>query len=272
MLVQVEVRTPNGDLLTLPLEDIDNGLIVQEVEGLDPVKATLVSTSFAQMPGAQYQSSRRETRNITIKLGLDPDPLTETVRGLRNRLYAFFMPQSSISLRFVMDDLEVDIEGRVETFESALFTQEPVVDISIICFDPDFWDATPVVMNGSTVSSTTETPVTYEGTVETGLLFTLNVDRTLSEFTLYHRAPNDDIRVLDFSAPLEAGDVLTISTVSGLKGATLTRMGVDSSVLYGISPQSTWTEFMPGDNFVRVYAEGAAIPYSIEYTTRYGGL
>jgi hypothetical protein len=71
---------------------------------------------------------------------------------------------------------------------------------------------------------------------------------------------------------LVAGDVLSINTVTGSKGATLTRAGVESSVLYGISPQSSWLELMPGVNTIRVYATGAAIPLSIEYINRYGGL
>lgn len=273
MLTEVEVRTRQGDLLNLPLEDIDSGLIVQQIEGLDPVKATLVSSSFAQIDGEQYQSSRRETRNIKIQLGLEPNPLEDSVRGLRRQLYGFFMPETETNLRFIMDDgLNVDIVGRVESFESALFTAEPVVDISIICFDPDFVDPTPVEMSGTTVSSDAETLVEYEGTVETGIEFTLNVDRTIEEFTLYHRASDDTIRSLDFSAPLVAGDVLFISTIPGNKGATLTRAETVSSILYGISPQSVWTELTPGDNHIRVYAEGAGIPFDLKHSTKYGGL
>lgn len=273
MLTEVEVRTRQGDLLNLPLEDIDSGLIVQQIEGLEPVKATLVSSSFAQLDGEQFQSSRREFRNIKIQLGLDPNPLEDTVRDLRKKLYNFFMPESEASLRFIMEDgLNVDVVGRVESFESALFTAEPVVDISIICFDPDFVVPTSTVINGSTVSSDTETLISYQGTVETGFVFTLNVDRTIDEFTLYHRSSDDVVRSLDFSAPLVAGDVLVISTVPGNKGATLTRAGTTSSVLYGVSPQSVWSKLTPGTNRIRAYAVGAAIPYTFEYFTKYGGL
>lgn len=273
MLSKVEIRTRQGDLLNLQLDDDTSGYLVQRIEGLEPVKATLVSSGFAGVDGEQYQSSRRETRNVKIQLGLDPDPLTDSVRGLRNQLYKFFLPKSEVDLRFLMDDgLEVDISGVVETFESELFSQEPVVDVSLICFDPDFYDQTPVVLNGTTVSSTVETIVDYEGTVPSGIEFTLNVDRAVSEFTIYHRTPDDTIRILDFSAPLDAGDVLVISTVPGVKGATLNRSGTVSSILYGISPQSKWTELVPGENYLRVYAAGAGIPYEIEYVTRYGGL
>lgn len=273
MITMMEVRTPQGTLLSLPLADTSSGIIVQEINGLDPVKATLVSSSFAMMDGAQYQTSRRDLRNITMTLGLSPDYVVNSVRDLRSRLMQFFMPKSQVSLRFYMDDgLIVDILGRVESFETPLFTQEPKVDISILCFDPDFMGTAPVDLTGSTVSTSVETHVVYEGTVETGFVFTLNVDRTLTEFTIYNRPPDNSIRSLDFQASLIAGDVLTISTIPGAKSVMLNRSGADSSLLYGMSPQSNWIEFFPGDNYLQVYAVGAAIPYGIEYTARYGGL
>lgn len=271
MLTMLEVNGQGG-LLSLPLSDISSGFIVQQVDGLDPVKATLSSTAFAGWDGEQYQSSRRETRNIKLQLGLDPDPLVDTVRTLRKRLYSYFLPKSQITLTFYMDDgLTVSIAGVVESFETTLFAQEPSVSISIICYDPDFYVASETVPGNSTESSAV-TFLTYDGEVETGFVFTLNVNRTLSEVTIYNTTPNEGVRSLDFTGSLVAGDVLTISTVTGNKGATLTHLGASSSVLYGVSPQSTWVDLKPGSNQLRIYAVGAAIPYTIEYSTKYGGL
>src|SRR3954470_19978896 len=113
MIYKVEVRSPQGDLLTLELDDISDGLLVKEIKGLDPVKATLVSSSFAQQDGSYYQSSRRENRNIGLVLGLVPDPAVSSVRAVRNGLYRYFMSESAVSLRFFddEDDLTVDIDG-----------------------------------------------------------------------------------------------------------------------------------------------------------------
>lgn len=273
MLTKFDVRTAQGDQVTLELDDTSQGYIVQEISGLDPVKATLVSSSFAGTDGEQYQSSRRETRNIKIQLGLDPDPFTDTVRSLRKRLYGYFMPKSEVTLVFYMDDgLTVNIVGRVESCETALFTQEPAVDISIICYDPDFYVPTPVRIPGSSTAGNVNSVVSYDGEVETGIVFKLSVNRTLTDFSIYHTLPSGELRQLDFSAPLVSGDVLTISTVTGDKGATLSHLGSSSSVLYAISPQSSWIEMAPGKNLLRVYAAGAGVPYTIDYTTRYGGL
>lgn len=274
MLETIEVRTTAGALLTLPLEDIEAGYLVLDVQGLDPVRAVVVSSSFAKMDGEQFQSSRRESRNLKLKIALEPDfVLGNTIRELRTGLYSFFMPKSEVSLRLILSDgLEVDIKGRVETFECPLFVKEPEADISIICFDPDFIDLDPVVVTGNTVNDTTETLIDYVGNVETGVELVLNVNRSLSEFTVYHRPADGTVRTLDFEAALVAGDILKISTVAGNKFITRTRAGTTTSLLYGMSPQSNWVELQEGENYIRVYALGAAIPYTITYTTRYGGL
>lgn len=273
MLTRVEVTTRQGALLDLPLSDDSSGIVVGEIEGLDPVTATLVSSSFANMDGSQYHSSRRESRNIKITLDLAPDYIANTVQSLRNTLYSFFMPKTEVNLRFhVSDILYVDILGRVETFESPLFTDDPAVVISLMCFDPDFIDPNPVTFGGVTTAGLDEILHTYAGSVETGLVFTLPVDRSLSQFTIYHRPPDGTLRTMDFSSPLLAGDTLRISTVFGVKSVIRTRGGVETSLLYNLSPQSNWLELQPGDNYFRVYAEGYPIPFTVNYSTRYGGL
>jgi hypothetical protein len=166
----------------------------------------------------------------------------------------------------------VNIDGRVESFETALFTKDPAVDISILNFDPDFLDVNTTSHSANTVSTTARELFPYLGSVEAGIVFTLNVNRTLPAFTIYHTSPDGSLVQMDFAGDLIAGDVLKISTVAGNKYAQRTRAGTVSSILYGISPQSKWIELLPGDNYIRVYATGAAVPYTIQYTNRYGGL
>ena len=273
MITRVEVKTRQGSLLNLPLDDITNGYAIEGIEGLGPVKATLVSSSFAGVDGAQYHSSKREPRNIKITIGLESDYDVNPVSVLRSRLYSYFMPKMEIILRFYMDTgLYVDIAGVVEDFDTPIFAKEPQVAISLMCFMPDFIDPNPVLVQGSTTSGTTENLIEYEGTVEAGILLKLAVNRTLTSFTVYHTPPDGTIRQMDFAAALSTGDVLAISTISGSKGATLTRANTDTSILYGISPESNWLELQNGVNGIRVFAAGAAIPYTIEYVPRYGGL
>lgn len=273
MIVLIEARTPQGTLLSLPLDDISGGYSLQRVDGLDPVKATIISSPFANGDGEDYQSSHREKRNIVMKLGIETDYITNTVRSLRRGLYAFLRPKAYVSLRLYDDEgLTVNIDGRVESFVSDLFSQEPTVDISILNFDPDFLNVSPSTFSGSTVSTSATTIVDYDGDIETGFVFTLNVNRTLGEVTIYNTGEDGIVRSLDIQASFVSGDVVKVSTVSGDKYVTLTRLGVTSSLLYAMSTQSDWIELNPGENHFRAYATGAAIPYSVTYTERYGGL
>lgn len=278
MLTNVEVRTRQGTLLNLPLESAASGLYIEEIDGLDPVKATLVSSSFANEDGEQHHSSRREARDIKLKIGLETDYVTNSIRKLRSRLYSYMMPKSEVFLRFVHDDdFVVDIVGTVELFETPIFTKEPRADISIRCFNPDFVVPSPTVLDLVTVDGTEANEgwidIDYDGSVETGFVVELTLNRVEQALSIYNQSPGGILRQLDFSALLAVGDKLRISTVAGGKGATLTRAGTQTSVLYGVTPQSAWLTLEQGINRFRVYATGTpAIPYTLEYLTRYGGL
>lgn len=273
MLSKIEVRTRRGTILTLNMYEDESGYRVAKVEGLDPVMATLVSSNYAGIDGEQFQSARRGPRNVKISLDLEPDFENWTYTTLRQNLYSYLMPKSEVTLRFFMTSgLYLDIVGRVEELSGEMSEQEPTVDVSIMCFQPDFVDPRIITLTGNTVSDTTVREIEYPGTVESGIVFTLNANRSLTSFTLYSKGEDDVLTQLDFSAELVSGDKLIISSLKGSKGITLIRDGVSQSYLYGRSAQSTWIELFEGVNEFRAYAPGDPIPYELEYVVRYGGL
>lgn len=275
MLNGFQAKSSRGETLELLLGDISQGYVIKSIDGLDPVKANVVSSSFANLDGEQYQSARREKRNIVIKLGMNGAFVVGGVRKLRARLYDFFLPKSQISLRFLSsasDEPSLDILGTIESLEAPLFAQDPEATISILCFDPDFYDAVPVAFSGVSNWDSTRQSVTYSGTVETGFIFRLNVNRTIANVGVYNIPPDGVERKMDIAAALVAGDVLEISTVPGAKRVTRIRGGVSTSILYNLSSFSDWIRLFSGVNQFRVAIEGAAIPYTLTYTTKYGGL
>lgn len=274
MLTQVEVRTGSGQSLALPLQDVTTGYVVREIEGLDPVKASIVSSRLAQVDGTEYQASRRDSRNIIIRLGFEPDYVNTTIRDLRQTLYRYLMPKAEVTLRFYIEDEPfVDIQGRVESFETSLFAKDPQVDISVVCFDPDFYDLDTTLVEGLASPSLLWTNIDYEGGVETGLEFTLLVDRELPGFTIHQEGSGNQQRRFEIEAPLLAGDVVTVNTRPGQKQATLTREGTTSSLLYGVRPAAYWLELYPGSNDIRVQiGSGTNVPWEIRYVAKYGGL
>lgn len=273
MITKIECTNAAGTVLTLLLDDYTNGYVLEDVDGLDPVKATINRSKFAKKAGSQFQSSQREDRNLVVKIGLEPDYIMNSVRSLRWALYNYFMPDSLVKLRLYDDtDLVVDISGYVEDCNTPLFAKDPQVDVSIICTDPDFVALDPVEESGFTVADTTEFFINYTGTVKTGFQFDLNLNRSLTAFNIYLTAPDGIQKQLDFAASLVSGDVLSINTLEGSKSITLTRGGIVTQVLYGMPTTSSWLELKPGFNNMRVYALGSPIPYDLAYTPRYGGL
>jgi hypothetical protein len=273
MLVKVDVITSRGTTLSLDIFENDSGYQLADVDGLNPVKAVLSSSPYVGMDGEDFQSSRRGFRQLKLILDLEPDFETSTFYSLRLGLYEYLMPQEFVRLRFYTDTgLYVDINGVVEEHSSPMADEDPQVTVTIICFQPDLVDPNMVSIDGSSVSTSTVTNINYPGTIKTGVVMTLHVNRNVAGFTMYNSVEEGVLSQLDFSYPLINGDQLVISSLKGSKGITLTRAGVSSSLLYGRSPQSTWIELSKGVNQFRVYAPGDPVPYTLEYMVRYGGL
>jgi hypothetical protein len=168
--------------------------------------------------------------------------------------------------------LQLDILGTVEDFQCPLFDPEPKATIPIRCFQPDLIDNRILSIEDGTVSDSTNIVIEYPGTIETGVVLTLELNRDLPEFTMYNMGEDGILQQVDFSYPLLDGDRLVVSSLTGSKGITLTRDGVSSSALYGRTSQSGWIELSEGDNLFRVYAPGDPVPYTLEYSVRYGGV
>lgn len=274
MLDTLKITSPQGANLTLPLDDIVNGYSIQDIQGLDPVKAEIASSQYPNQAGEQFHSSSRGKRNIILKLGLEANYSTQTVRQLRQGLYDYFMPQSDVSLQFLDDDgSAVDISGKVEDLSAPLFTAKPAATISILCLLPDFIDTKKTTVTGASVPDMTETSIDYTGTSATGFLFHLQIDRALTEFSVKSRSPDGVQRSMDFTTTgLQAGDTIEISTVTGAKGVYLLRAGSRTSLLYALAPYSPWLNLYKGSNAFRVLASGNPMPYTLEYKNKYGGI
>jgi hypothetical protein len=272
-LTKIEAVNSAGDILTLELADNSNGLQLEGVDGLDPVKATLTGSGYAGKDGSLFQSAKRESRSLSLFVAFTPDYVTTQVPDLRALLYAYFMPKTAVTLRFFLgEELTVYLNCRVERLSSTPFSRNPGAQIDLLAFDPDFLDVDETSEGFATVEDTTEETIEYPGTVETGFRIDVNVDRTLDQITFYLRNPDGTLKSLDVTYDMIAGDILTINTVRGDKYVQLLRSGVTTPILYAMSVQSNWLELFPGDNLIRGYAIGDPILYTVTYNSRYGGL
>ena len=275
MLNRIEIHKKDGGVLTLPIYDATNYQI-KDVQGLDPVKANIVTSNFAHIDGTQFQSSRREMRNIVMKLSIDSFGVGKSVQELRKDLYSFLMPKTDVTLKFIRDNLEsMAISGQIESFDSSLFVKEPEATISILCFDPDFKNETPDIFAGTTVTTTTNSQIIYNGEVDSGFIFTMTPTVNVDTFTLQNTLSDGSVRKLIFDSatnPILAGQTVIISTISGDKYVRVSNNGTISSILWGLDPSSDWVSLQSGTNNIRVNTATSGMPYTIEYYTRFGGL
>lgn len=273
MIEQVEIRTEFGKTLVLPMRESANGLFITELDGLDPTKSNIVTTSFARRDGTQQQASRRESRYPSIKLGFDPDYDEHTIDSIRDHLYRIFMTKTNVELRYLRSDgLHVKVFGEVETFESPRMTQDPDATIRIFCFDPDFRSLSDKIITDHTVSDDSVGILEYAGSVETGFIFRMTADRPVAGVTISNVTDNGKAHILEFRGGLNFEDKLEISTVAGSKGAWVTRGTNRVSVLQGVSSFADWVNLFPGDNRLNVFTEGAPVQFDIEYSDKYGGI
>jgi Phage tail protein len=272
MLTMVTVQNIRTGTLLLPLMDSSGGYAVEDIQGLDPVKATFVSSSQAQMDGAQLHNKRREPRNILMKLGLKPDYVTNSVASLRSNLYRYLMPKSTVIFSLYSDDvLWGTTEAEVESLENNMFTADPVVDISLICYDPDFHAPSPTLIEAQTVSDATTQSIEYDGTSDTGIIFNIAFPRASSEIRLYNIRPDLIDNMLDIDGSFLLNDILTINTNKGQKSVTINRSGLIIPALYYLASGSSWITLTQGINQFRAYHSGTPIPFDLEYTKKYGG-
>lgn len=274
-LQSVSIIGPNGETLNLTLQDQNSSYFVKEILGLDPVNATIASTSFGTVDGAQYVSSRLEARNIVLTLGFNPDYSTTNIAKLRTALYRKMLPKLPVTLIFTSDDApQVKTLGRIETFESPSFTKDPEARISVLCFDPDFYSTTVTNVNmSSNTNAGTNDTIVYSGAAPTGFKLFLYPNRSISAVNLYVANSYNEVSYLAFSGPLLANDVVEISTIPGEKGVWLTRSpAAKTSVLYYLGVISSWPRLTPGNNLMRVFTDAPVIPCKLEYTEKYGGL
>jgi hypothetical protein len=288
LLDRVNIYNDFGYFLSLRLENPDNGVIIREIDGLGPSKASLVSSPYANMDGEHYHSGKREPRNIIFRLALDPlyssgAYKVDTVQEVRSLIYKVLMPKTESRFEFYTVDGQRNIVGVVESVEPVIFAKEPTVDVSVMCFEPDFVSHTDYIISMDT--DVTSEQIVNVGSTDSGFIFKLFVDRNIGL--------NDQIRVRNkhesdvnsvnqktlnvngsgsLGISFQAGDVLEISTIPGDKYVRRIRSGDEVSGLYAMASASEWPIIHPGNNRLTVTVPGASIPFEIRYRPRYGGL
>lgn len=134
MINALTVTNYLGESLRIDLFDPDpSGFIVQKIDGLGPVKATLNFTEFATLDGAIDNLARKNTRNIVIYLIFQEHSSIEDTRQLT---YKYFPVKKTVNLSIETDNRTCVTTGRVESNDPDIFNEQEGCQISIVCSDP----------------------------------------------------------------------------------------------------------------------------------------
>lgn len=285
MIQRMEIVSSQPGAPLLPLGGFmlnDDPVQIRNIEGLGPVKSAMASTPFATGRGELYQGSSTGTRNLVLTLGLNPNWYDQTIMSLRLLLYRYFMPETWIECRFITDEMPiVYINGVVESFEPNHFSQDPEMQISILCPKPDFIDVNTTLVHGvsaATPGGSAPLPIAYDGTVPSGFELHMRGSTTVPAFTGEVIITNEigdqyqDLRVA--SVTVDATRFLKVNTTRTTRQIynVMTADKEEVNILGQMEKVSTWPEFSPGTNQLRVMTTTPGLDWTLGYFNRFGGL
>lgn len=288
MLTEVKAYSEWSEAPTLPLADggrAETDLIqVRNIEGLQPVKASVNTTPFGAVDGASFVGSNVLSRNIVLTLHPNPNWKSWTYESLRKLLYDYFMPKRKVRLVFYSDDMiPVEILGIVEDVNVNIFSKDPELIVSIICPDPYFTAVEPVVISGQTIHSRVEAPglvvlIDYKGNIEAGV--NLKVTATAAAPPSYIAVELGNIMKPTYfgvNATVNPTMYFELSSIPMRKYVqnVNTNFGTITNLLSKLVDEgSKWPTLQPGENrfSVRTDSSAGAHQWTLTYFERFGGL
>lgn len=283
------------------LED-SSGLLITEIEGLGPVKASINMTQLATANGDIYNSSRLAGRNIVIKARFT---YAKTIEEARLLSYKYFPIGHKVTFRIETDNRIAETTGYVESNEPEIFSDESDMQISILCESPWFESVDedgkrqtnfsnvvamfefpyenaghqPVTEFGRIINKK-ESTVYYDGDAETGCKIEIHAIGNVEMVTIYNVKTGDKM-ILDTDKletltghKIISGDTIIINTVKGNKYINLIREGVTTNILNVLGKDAEWFQLVKGDNLFAYTAEygEANIQFMVETQILFEGV
>lgn len=295
MIQSVIVTSGNvGATITLTEENPSHGFFLKSIDGLGPAKANVNVGQMATNDGSYYNSSRLEQRNIVLQLLFD-DSYYGAVENARMNAYTYFPIKGEVELQIQTAHRNVKTIGYVESIEPDIFSQQEGAQISIICPDPYFYDATDQGRTYTRINEHEQWEFTYNGDFPLGVEMEIQFrSASLQVGNILIRNETTDQEILIDSDRIYAytgnviqtGDVLKISTVKGNKKVYLVREGAggetEINILNCLSLDTDWIYLKKGSNYFTFDMEIRNEPddpsytrtekFTIKYRTAYGGV
>lgn len=282
MITEVKAYSSWASAPTLLLTDpgrVDTDLIqIRNINGLDPVKASVNTTPHGSIDGESFVGTSVPKRNIVLTLYPNPDWDIWSPEALRKLIYQYFMPKLPVRLVFESDDMDpVEIFGIVESVENNMFSKDLEIQVSIICPDPYFRAVSPTVITGQAIlEAGVPTTVEYEGNIQTGINVKVTwVSGAVPSF-IGIRMDNAETSYLVTDTDVDATNFFEMSSVQMKKFVQNVDLnsGIIDSLLFKalLEEGSFWPNLQPGDNEFSVITDQGVQDWELTYYALYGGL
>lgn len=266
--------------------------VANDVTGISDIRNTLYTSSSMGQHGETYIGQKIEARDIDIKGSINKRD-KDRVLELRRKAQKILNPELNATLTYVYKDFARVIDCKIDN--APVFSRKKVFNdfvIQLSCPSP-FWremqeDKADIASWIATFEFELEIPqdagiefgyrepnvivdVYNEGDIATGMRIEFRATGTLRNPILLNVDTGEYIQV---NAQLEAGDVVTVNTEYGSKGAILQRGGSTADYFRYIDVDSTFMQLAIGDNIFRYDAESGidALEVTIYHSNKYLGV
>jgi hypothetical protein len=265
-------------LLELPIVGASpfDQMAIRNLTGLEPPPRDVFNSRNKGDVGWN-QGTAPTPRQIVMTVGLYPTHLIK-VGNLRDILYGLVSDdEEPILFELMNDDTPVaQTSGHVSKFEAAIFTSDPLVQITIDCPSSYLEAPNPVLLTpgGGLVHNTAE-QIVSQSTVPIGFKAVFKIKATVPGFSI---KLGNKYTFTYLASNFQNNDIITYNSRFGEREIKVTRSGVDSNLL-GYSGQNIpWLLLKPGVNLIEILNYGAGAPLtggfdwvSLEYLPKYWG-
>lgn len=213
--------------------------ILMDATGVTPPGANINTSGIATKDGSVFNSSRVENRNIVLTI-----LPVGSVEANRINLYKYFKTKQWVKLYFKTATRNTFINGYVETMETALFSNQEQMQVSVICPDPYLMD---VKQEKTDMNEGHFSPIN-DSDIEVGFIAEFTFSGNVTGIQLR------DVRNNYFGINYLFGehDVLRINTLRGEKGIWLYQGSTRTNLINYLDLNSQWLQLEPGFNDIAV--------------------
>jgi hypothetical protein len=192
-------------------------------------------------------------------------------------LYSYFMPKQAVRLELYSDDMEdLEITGVVESLTANMFSNDPEIQVSIICPDPYFSAIDPQIISGNTSDDILD--IVYDGSVPAGIQVKVEQVSGTNPNELTIQIGNPDLTFFKAVLP----NLITSTKYFHMSSLPLNKYsetvnesnGVSTSLLSNLVTEegSEWPMLLPGTNQFQVTSDNGVQSWELTYYERFGGI